>query len=209
MRLHGSSFSAWCVPRNARVGALPVTYAAAQRACAALHSLQVEQGDRRLCRTRLNPSSTPCYDSAMDGSYTIGQLAKAADVPTSTVRYYERRRLLQPSSRSDGNYRLYDDQTLTRLRFVRSAQAAGFTLADIAALLRFRDGDPAPCRKVQELISTRLARVGEQIAQLRAVDAMLRRWLDACRRAVRSGRCGLLDGLADCCQSPANSRRRP
>lgn len=142
----------------------------------------------------------------MDGSWTIGRLAKAAGVPTSTVRYYERRRLLQPSSRSDGNYRLYDDHALAKLRFVRSAQAAGFTLADVAVLLRFRDGDPAPCRKVQELTKTRLARVGEQIEQLRAVDAMLRRWLDACRRTVRSGRCVLLDGLADCCVSPEKSR---
>lgn len=148
----------------------------------------------------------------MDAGYTIGQVAKAAAVPTSTVRYYERRGLLRPSSRSDGNYRLYDDNALRTLCFVRSAQAAGFTLANIALLLRFRDGDPAPCRKVQELTKTRLARVAEQMEQLRAVDTMLRRWLQACRRAGRSGRCVLLDGLGEaedaCCDPPRESKKR-
>lgn len=60
----------------------------------------------------------------MNANYTIGSLARIAAVPTSTVRYYERRGLLKPQSRSAGNYRLYDEQTLRRLRFVRSAQAA-------------------------------------------------------------------------------------
>lgn len=112
--------------------------------------------------------------------YTIGGLAKAAGVPTSTVRYYERRGLLRPDARSEGNYRLYGRETLERLRFVRSAQAAGFTLSDITVLLRFRDGDAAPCREVQDLIKVRAARVAEQIEQLQGVAGMLRRWLGVC-----------------------------
>ena len=88
----------------------------------------------------------------MPGSYTIGQLAREADVPTSTVRYYERRGLLRPDGRSEGNYRMYGEATLERLLFVRSAQVAGFTLTDITALLDFRDGDAAPCKEVQDLI---------------------------------------------------------
>lgn len=129
--------------------------------------------------------------------HTIGGLARAAGVPTSTVRYYERRGLLSPKARSRGNYRLYGPSALERIHFVRSAQAAGFTLSDIALLLRFRDGDPAPCLKVQSLITNRLARVAKEVAELNAVDAMLRRWLRACRRSERSGKCAVLDGLAD------------
>lgn len=131
----------------------------------------------------------------MTNSYTISSIAKTAGVPTSTVRFYERRGLLKPDSRSDGNYRLYDEPSLQRLQFVRTAQAAGFTLSDIALLLRFRDGDPAPCRKVEELTEARLARVADQIEQLRTVDEMLRRWFRVCRQTGRSGRCVLLDGL--------------
>lgn len=134
--------------------------------------------------------------------YTIGQLARAADVPTSTVRYYERRGLLRPASRSRGNYRQFDAEALDRLLFIRSAQAAGFTLSDITALLAFRDGDAAPCREVQDLIAARLDKVVEQIKHLKVVDRMLREWMKVCREAERSGRCGVLEGL----QSPKKKK---
>ena len=62
-------------------------------------------------------------------------------MPTSTVRYYERRKLLEPTTRSSGNYRMYDCELLERLLFIRSAQHAGFTLCDSSSLLEFRDGD--------------------------------------------------------------------
>lgn len=140
----------------------------------------------------------------MDTRYTIGTIANAARVPTSTVRYYERRGLTKPQARTHGNYRLYNELALRRLNFVRSVQAAGFTLSDIAVLLRFRDGDPAPCLKVQTLITTRLGIVTQQIELLREADRMLRGWLKVCHRTEKSGRCGLLDGLADagssCCR---------
>lgn len=142
----------------------------------------------------------------MSTEYTIGRIAKAADVPASTVRYYERRGLLKPDARSQGNYRLYGRESLRRLRFVRSAQAAGFTLSDIALLLRFRDGDVSPCIKVQELITARLERVAQQVEQLQQVDRMLRKWLKVCRRTERTGRCGVLEGLSagdpECCRRP-------
>ncbi len=134
--------------------------------------------------------------------YTIGQLARAADVPTSTVRYYERRGLLRPDGRSEGNYRIFGTDTLERLRFVRSAQAAGFTLSDITALSEFRDGDAAPCKEVQDLIAARLDQVVEQIKHLKVVGRMLREWMKVCREAERSGRCGVLEGL----QSPKKKK---
>ncbi len=132
--------------------------------------------------------------SIMD-RYTIGQLAKAANIPTSTIRYYERRGLVLPASRSDGNYRLFDADALDRLMFVRSAQGAGFTLSDIAELLALREDRVAPCDEVQGLISSRLDQVVEQIEHLKAVDGMLRDWLKVCKGAQHSGKCGVLVGL--------------
>lgn len=70
----------------------------------------------------------------MNMTYTIGQLARAVGVPTSTVRYYERIGLLQPDGRTAGNYRLYGKEALECLRFIRAAQATGFTLEDITHL---------------------------------------------------------------------------
>ena len=101
---------------------------------------------------------------------TIGELAGAGGVPTSTIRYYERERLLQPSSRSPSNYRLYSAADLERLRFIRAAQATGFTLHDVSKLLR-----PAPCGSVQRLIEERLdVVVGVRISFLFVVGGRCR-----------------------------------
>jgi len=131
----------------------------------------------------------------MSTTFTIGQVAKAAGIPTSSVRYYERRGLVVPDERSGGNYRRYGDAALERLRFIKSAQAAGFTLKDIELLLDFRDGDAAPCREVQELIGVRLGKVEEEIKHLAHVRDVLSRWMGVCRKAAKMGRCGVLDGL--------------
>ncbi len=142
----------------------------------------------------------------MNHLHTIGQLAREADVPNSTVRYYERRGLLKPESRSRGNYRLYDAEALDRLLFVRAAQTAGFTLSDIQDLLRFRDGDPAPNEEIQTMINSRLDQVTEQMAQLEHVKRMLRKWFRVCRETQSTGRCGVLEGLA---ATGKKSRKKP
>ena len=127
----------------------------------------------------------------MAAKLTIGELAKAADVPVSTVRYYERAGILRPSGRSAGNYRVYSDNEFERLRFIRAAQATGFRLDDIKALLR-----PAGCGKVQRLIEDRLSEVGERMKELRHVDRVLRASLKECRAHEATGRCQVVDELA-------------
>ncbi len=122
--------------------------------------------------------------------HTIGELARAADVPTSTIRYYERAGLLQPAARSASNYRLYSQGDLERLRFIRAAQATGFQLDDIVELLR-----PAPCAKVQELIEMRQRQVAERLKELRRVQRVLRESLEACHEHASSGRCHVVDEL--------------
>ncbi len=128
--------------------------------------------------------------------YTIGQLAKEANVPTSTVRYYERVGLLQPDGRSSGNYRVYGPAALKRLRFIRAAQATGFTLDDVTALLSFRDGTTAPCKEVQTLIEERIADTEQRLADLQHVQHVLTSSLKQCRRSERSGRCRVMDDLS-------------
>ena len=76
------------------------------------------------------------YMGVMGDSLTIGQIAKAAGVPTSTVRYYERAGLLRPTSRTAANYRVYSAGDLERLRFIRAAQATGFQLEDVKKQLK-------------------------------------------------------------------------
>ena len=131
----------------------------------------------------------------MEGHYTIGELARAAEVPTSTVRYYERAGLLSPESRSGGNYRGYTDRSLERLRFIRAAQANGFTLDDIAGLLRFRDGKTTPCQEVQQLIEERLADLKRRAEELRQVRRVLESSLIVCREGESSGKCRVMEDL--------------
>lgn len=126
---------------------------------------------------------------------TIGKLASLCGVPTSTVRYYERRGLMPSLPRGKGSYRRYGREAVRRLRFIRSAQSAGFTLNDIATLCELQDAKQTPCKDVQKLIADRLARVEEQIHRLHEADRMLRSWLDVCCEVEPSGRCGVIEGL--------------
>ena len=122
---------------------------------------------------------------------TIGELAEAAGVPVSTIRYYERAGLLKASVRSPANYRLYAADGLERLRFIRAAQATGFTLDDVTKLLR-----PAPCGSVQQLIEKRLNEVGSRMRELRHVQKVLRAALVECRSHEETGRCKVVDDLS-------------
>lgn len=133
----------------------------------------------------------------MIAHYTIGALARAAEVPTTTVRYYERAGLLPPEGRSGGNYRSYTDRSLERLRFIRAAQANGFSLDDVKYLLQFQDGVVNPCTEVQSLIEARLRDLEGRLKQLRRVRGVLRTSLEACHRGEAFGRCEVLEGLAD------------
>ena len=130
-------------------------------------------------------------DSGVRESLSIGELAKAAGVPTSTVRYYERTGLLRPSGRTPSNYRLYSEEDLHRLRFIRAAQATGFRLEDVTKLLR-----PAPCERVQGLIEARLAHVSSRMKELRHVRRVLEAALETCREHEETGRCRVVDTLS-------------
>lgn len=100
---------------------------------------------------------------------TIGKLAALADVSTDTLRFYERERLLVPASKSAGGYRLYDDDAVVRLRFIKQARDCGFTLTEIQQLLVLRSQDEACCGDVrQRAIEKKL----QLEAKIRALSAM-------------------------------------
>ena len=112
----------------------------------------------------------------------IGQLADALEIPTRTIRFYERKGLLPEPLRADNGYRVYDDTTLARLRFIRTAQAAGLTLAEIASVIHVRDDGTAPCSHVDSLLETKLAEVRDRRRQLAALESELSQLLDRSRQ---------------------------
>jgi DNA-binding transcriptional MerR regulator len=111
---------------------------------------------------------------------TIGELARAADVPTSTVRFYERRGLLKPDARTRSNYRTYTARTAERLKFIRAAQATGFSLRDIREMLALTYSDRPPCDEVAALIKHRLEDVKERLRELKRIDRTLSLALKTC-----------------------------
>lgn len=132
----------------------------------------------------------------MSRQFTISQLAKAAEIPTTTVRYYERIGLVEPEDRSAGNYRLYGDESLHRLRFIRAAQAIGFTLDDVRALLG--EGGSVPrCGEVQQLIVDRLAEIDQRLKDLRQVRRVLNAALAKCESSNARRACHVLELLKE------------
>lgn len=127
--------------------------------------------------------------------YTISHLAKIVGVRTTTLRYYERVGLLEPEDRSAGNYRLYGDESLRRLKFIRAAQATGFTLDDVKELLGGANKESPPCRDVQVLIEQRLAGIEERLKDLRHVRRVLKSSLAKCRRTEQAGCCHVIEAL--------------
>jgi MerR family mercuric resistance operon transcriptional regulator len=128
---------------------------------------------------------------AMKDRLIIGELAKAAEVPASTVRYYERTGLLRRPPRSASNYRLYHEEDVYRVRFIKAAQATGFTLDDVAELLK-----PSSCAKVQGRIEERLEEVSARMKDLRHVRRVLKAALTTCKDHEPTGRCRVIDTLS-------------
>jgi MerR family mercuric resistance operon transcriptional regulator len=129
---------------------------------------------------------------------TIAKLAKAGGVGVETVRFYQRRGLLLEPQRpagsgASGGFRTYGDDDLRRLRFIRSAQAAGFTLEQIGELLALDSMDDRP--RAREMARARIAALDVRIAELQAARDALRRLADACG-ADPEGPCPILGAFA-------------
>ena len=126
---------------------------------------------------------------------TISELAKAAGIPTTTLRYYERIHLVEPEDRSCGNYRLYGERSLKKLKFIRAAQAIGFTLEDVKSLLADDEGKTPTCGNVQNLIEARLTDVEERLKDLRHVRKVLKSALDQCQHQKQTDFCHVVKEL--------------
>lgn len=104
----------------------------------------------------------------------IGQLADAVGIAAPTVRFYERKGLLPAPQRADNGYRVYDNTALSRLQFIRSAQAAGLTLAEIRGVTDIRDRGEAPCTHVEALLDAKLAEIRRRREELAGTERQLR-----------------------------------
>lgn len=122
-------------------------------------------------------------------SLTIGQFAAAANVGVETVRFYQRSGLLKVPGKS-GGIRRYGAEDLRNLRFIRMAQTAGFTLAEIKELLVLDSSHDH--RRAQELANARIAELDIKIDELQRARAVLKRLAMECSRKGPAQPCAIL-----------------
>lgn len=115
----------------------------------------------------------------------IGEAARGAGVSIQTLRFYERMGLLPRPARGRNGYRLYGDDVVERVQFIRQAQALGFHLAEIKEILIIRDGGRSPCDCVRESMEKKIAEVERQMAGLVAFRRKLKQLLRRSRTLPR------------------------
>ncbi len=127
----------------------------------------------------------------------IGELASKCGVRIDTVRYYEKQKLLIPSGRTEGGYRIYSGVALRELRFILRAKSLGFTLKEIQELLTLKiDRENQPCSSVKELAETKIKDIEEKLAELGRIHQALTGITEACCGGEEPATaCSILDAL--------------
>ena len=132
----------------------------------------------------------------MSESLRIGELARRADCPVETVRYYEREGLLPHALRSSGNYRIYNEKHLERLLFIRHCRYLDMALDEVKLLLKFSDAPQESCVEVNALLDQHIGHVAERMTELQALARRLKQLRRMCREAKATKDCGILHELA-------------
>ncbi len=127
----------------------------------------------------------------------IGEIAERAGVNIQTVRYYERRGLLVPASRTRSGYRMYRRAEVSRLRFIKRAQDMGFSLEEIAELLELRVRHAAACGDVEAKAREKIRVVEARVRELERMKRSLESLVAACERREPTGECPILEALED------------
>jgi len=133
-------------------------------------------------------------------TFTISGLAREAGVNVETIRFYQRRGLLDEPDKPLGSIRRYGQTEVARVLFIKAAQRIGFTLDEIAQLLRLDDG--THCSEARAIAEHKLADVRQRLADLQRIETALTQLVDRC--AARRGQvsCPLIDALQPAPTSP-------
>ena len=156
----------------------------------------------------LDPGTGSGVDTTIVKPMRSGELAAECGVSTDTLRHYERVGVLARPKRTASGYRQYPPEAVKRVRLVRRALEIGFTLEELAEILRVRDSGGAPCKQVRALASQKLNELGERIEDLCDLREHMRRvitdWDGRLASVAPGARAGLLEALLD-----FPPRRRP
>ncbi len=145
----------------------------------------------------------------------IGELSRLAACRVVTIRYYEKEGLLRKPERTDTNYRIYDEEDVKRLRFIRHCRLHGMKLSEIRELLSFQSAPSVSHDFIHALIKKHIVDIDAQIASLLRLKSHLKELLSKCPRGSHSD-CGILqhfnektDVCPDCALSPGYPEGEP
>jgi MerR family mercuric resistance operon transcriptional regulator len=126
---------------------------------------------------------------------TIGEVAKQAQVQVETLRYYERTGLIASPPRSESNYRLYPQETVRRVQFIKRAQELGFSLKEIMELLALRATPETPCADIRQRASDKITAIEGKIQALTAMKYALAKLVEECSGQGEITDCPILAAL--------------
>ena len=132
----------------------------------------------------------------VEQTYRIGEVAARSALSRDTLRYYERRGLLEHPPRTSGGFRVYGTVILERLRFIKRAQSVGLSLDEIRQLVTFDGHGLERCSRVRNLVATKLAELDERLSELRAFRRSLvgsLRECDAVLAGQRDAECPVVE----------------
>lgn len=129
-------------------------------------------------------------------THGIGEAARRSGCTVQTIRYYESIGLFDQPVRTTGNQRMYDNDMVARLSFIRHARAMGFKLEAIRELLELSANSSRTCREIDAIASSHLMAVRERIDHLRILEAELARMVDACKHETVA-ECRVVQVLSD------------
>lgn len=139
----------------------------------------------------------------------IGEVSTASGTRIESVRFYEREGLIAEPGRTDGNYRVYGDEHVQRLVFIRRCRSLDMALDEIRLLLRFKDAPSANCGDVNALLDEHIGHVASRVQELRVLEQELRELRSRCKSIESGADCGILkqlsSGIAD---APVRARPR-
>ncbi|MEA5517164.1 heavy metal-responsive transcriptional regulator [Nodularia sp. UHCC 0506] len=110
--------------------------------------------------------------------FLIGQVTNLSGIPIRTIRYYESLGLIESSGRTEGGFRQFSVDVLTRLAFIKRAQSLGLSLEEIRDILQVYDKGKPPCGEIKEKLEEKLLQIDSQITQLLTLRTEIRKLLE-------------------------------
>jgi len=128
-------------------------------------------------------------------SYQISVFAEKCGVNKETIRYYEKKALLKEPIRTDAGYRIYMDEDVKRVKFIKKLQDLGFSLSEIYKLFGVVDNDDIRCQGMYEFVSNKEKEIQRQIADLKRTESMLQDLKKRCPDQKAISQCPIIEWL--------------